>query len=292
MQWDTEKYTKHSQMQFKIGNLAIDKLNPKPGENILDLGCGIGNLTTKIAQLVENGKVTAIDIDDKMIASVKQLIKEKRIDNINVLRCSGTEISYKHTFDAVFSNIVIHWIRDLNLLFKKLHSALIESGRLTIASLYTDPNNPLEIEPKENQLTKISHIELNFLKDFIKDGHYKDILTLQEFQEYQPKVNKEIVYKTYTVDEIRDIIENAGFNNIDIETRQFEISFNDLELFLDYRSSNLWIYFLAYFPEDKRPAVISKLKHLIRDKWYEIPEEKKEFPVKEKWPVIFISAKK
>jgi trans-aconitate methyltransferase len=80
----------------------VDLLAPKPGERILDLGCGDGVLTKKLVDL--GCEVVAVD------SSVPQIEAARKL-GLNAHVISGEELQYKEEFDAVFSNAVLHWIR-------------------------------------------------------------------------------------------------------------------------------------------------------------------------------------
>jgi len=146
MEWNIDDtYESFSQMQYEIGMDALEMLNPKPGELILDIGCGTGNLTVKIAEKVtsshkrgdqndrECGKVIGIDKDKTMIEGAQKRKEIRGLDNLHFMQIDAIQIDYHNEFDAVFSNIVIHWVKDLNKLFEKLYISLKKKGRITIA---------------------------------------------------------------------------------------------------------------------------------------------------------------
>jgi ubiquinone/menaquinone biosynthesis C-methylase UbiE len=299
MEWNTEKYSQYSKMQFNIGTLGIDKLVPKPNEIILDVGCGFGNLTEKIANLVSSGQVIGIDLDQNMVKACRERITKSKIKNFQVFQKSAIEIDYSNKFDAIFSNFILHWIKDNAKVFDKMYNALKYNGRICIATLYTDPNSPLVVssEPEVKtkrlvSLVKISEIELGILANFIQKGYYKDILTLEEFMAYQSQVDKNMVYATNTLKQFQDMLTKANFKDIHIEAQRFINEFDEIGTYFDSRESTLWAYFMAYFPKKYRPAIIEKLKKLIISAWNLVPTEKREFPIKEPWPVLFIQARK
>ena len=68
--WDSSLYDdRHSFVWKKVGDL-IDLLDPQPGERILDLGCGTGHLTAKIAE--RGAEVIGLDASASMIAQARQ----------------------------------------------------------------------------------------------------------------------------------------------------------------------------------------------------------------------------
>ncbi len=76
--WDSNKYTKISDLQEKVGNELIEKLNLKEDYRVLDAGCGIGNITFKVAEIVKNGHVLGIDSSSSMIKKGNNKVKFKK----------------------------------------------------------------------------------------------------------------------------------------------------------------------------------------------------------------------
>ncbi|MGD1804413.1 class I SAM-dependent methyltransferase [Dapis sp. BLCC M126] len=121
-QWDAELYeSKHS----FVSNLALDLLellNPQIGENILDLGCGTGHLTYKIT--TRGAKVVGIDNAPTMIEEAHRCYPD-----IKFLVGDGVNIELKETFDAVFSNAALHWIKEPKKVMHNIWRVLKPGGR-------------------------------------------------------------------------------------------------------------------------------------------------------------------
>ncbi|MDD1777424.1 MAG: methyltransferase domain-containing protein [Candidatus Helarchaeota archaeon] len=296
MEWNPTKYLENSRMQFSIGELAINKLNPQKSEAILDLGCGIGNLTACIAERTTPGTVIGIDPDPNMIAYANAMLKANPHPNLTFIQMDGINIPFQKEFNAVFSNIVIHWIKPLQLLWEKIYNSLRPGGRIQIATIFDDSAPAQDANSKENVTLepkmKISQIELPIMQNFMIKGHFTDILSWEEFQAYQSQVNPNLTYKVYKIPELEEMLKKAGFKDIRIDQQTFWHEFCDPEIYLEYRKSNLWLYFLGYFPEKFRPQLAEKLANLIREEWNNLPAGHKELPIQEKWPILFIHAKK
>ncbi|GLB51862.1 hypothetical protein NBRC110019_09010 [Neptunitalea chrysea] len=70
--WDTSLYVDKHAFVYKYGTGLIDVLNPQSGENILDVGCGTGQLT---AQIREKGcQVIGIDASEEMNKNLSNLV--------------------------------------------------------------------------------------------------------------------------------------------------------------------------------------------------------------------------
>jgi len=118
--WNAEKYSQLASYVPKLGQSVLDLLDPKPAERILDLGCGSGDLTQKITNV--GADVSAIDASQSMVDHARTL-------GIDAHLCDARQLTYEHEFDAVFSNAVLHWIKDHKPVLVGVHKALKPSGR-------------------------------------------------------------------------------------------------------------------------------------------------------------------
>src|SRR5262249_6978810 len=76
-------------------------LAPRAGERILDLGCGDGALTKRLADL--GADVIGVDASPEMVAAAQALSLDARV-------MSGEALTFDGEFDAVFSNAALHWM--------------------------------------------------------------------------------------------------------------------------------------------------------------------------------------
>ena len=100
---------------------VLEWLATQPGEDILDLGCGDGQLTLRIAALGAN--VKGIDASPQMVAAAKARGAEAREGNAESLPFAD------HSFDAVFSNAVLHWVHDHDAMMLEVRRVLRPGGR-------------------------------------------------------------------------------------------------------------------------------------------------------------------
>ncbi|WBX85912.1 class I SAM-dependent methyltransferase [Sphingosinicella microcystinivorans] len=118
--FDPAEYAAHAAFVPALGAAVLGLLAPKPGERILDLGCGDGVLTLK---LVEAGaSVLGTDADPAMVAAA-------RAKGLDAEVMDGQRLSFEGGFDAVFSNAALHWMPDTAAVFAGVHRALKPGGR-------------------------------------------------------------------------------------------------------------------------------------------------------------------
>lgn len=120
--WDAELYEARHAFVWHFGEDLIKLLDPKPGERILDLGCGTGQLTRKIAE--SGAEVVGLDVSPEMIGQARQNFPELCF----VLQDAAT-MPFENEFDAVFSNAALHWMLNASSVAKAIARALRKRGR-------------------------------------------------------------------------------------------------------------------------------------------------------------------
>ena len=97
-------------------------LDPKPGERILDLGCGPGQLTAKIAE--RGAEVVGLDASAEMIGQARQ-----NYPQLQFVLQDAAAMRFESQFDAVFSNAALHWMLDATAVAKAIARVLRPGGR-------------------------------------------------------------------------------------------------------------------------------------------------------------------
>lgn len=119
-QWNVENYQTFASFVPQLGQPLFDLLNPQKGELVLDLGCGDGVLTEK---LVEAGcEVIAVD-------SSKEMVEAACKRGINASMMDARDLLFSNEFDAVFSNAVLHWVKEPEKAVISIARALKKGGR-------------------------------------------------------------------------------------------------------------------------------------------------------------------
>lgn len=123
-EFDGKKYEKASAHQTEWGSRLISEFDLSGTEHILDLGCGDGVLSARLAELVPAGMVLGIDASQGMIDTA--LPKERR--NLRFGRLDINELDFEGQFDLVFSNATLHWVKDHKHLLQNVYRALRPGG--------------------------------------------------------------------------------------------------------------------------------------------------------------------
>ena len=136
-------YQKISELQREHGKKLIhEELQPRPGDIVLDLGCGTGELSAYIAELVaENGKVLGVDPDSERIKLAQSA--HKGIKNLTFVEGSTSHFPNlgSENFDLIYSNHVLHWVFNKPEAFKNMFCSLKPGGMMTLS--YSDHLPPI-----------------------------------------------------------------------------------------------------------------------------------------------------
>lgn len=123
-EFDGSKYREGSTHQKEWGARLIEELRFLGHERVLDLGCGDGALTARIAELVPQGRVVGVDASQGMI----KVASRKRKENLTFRLMDINRLDFNEEFDAVFSNATLHWVKDHWLLLSNIRKSLRTGG--------------------------------------------------------------------------------------------------------------------------------------------------------------------
>jgi trans-aconitate methyltransferase len=121
-QWNAELYDEKHSFVWKMAAALLDLLEAKPGERILDLGCGTGHLTEQIA--ASGAKVVGVDRSPDMIQQAREKYPALQFEVMD-----AREIVFAEPFDAVFSNATLHWIKEPEKAIAGIAKVLRPGGR-------------------------------------------------------------------------------------------------------------------------------------------------------------------
>ena len=118
--WDPDRYARNARFVADHGAPLVDLLAPQAGERILDLGCGDGALSERIAE--HQVELVAVD------ASIEQ-VAAARARGLDARYAQGEALTFYGEFDAVFSNAALHWMLAPEAVIDGVLRALKPGGR-------------------------------------------------------------------------------------------------------------------------------------------------------------------
>src|SRR5271154_2634122 len=112
--WNAADYAANAHFVPALGQAVLELLQPKPGERILDVGCGDGVLTVELVAL--GASVVGIDNAPDMIAAARGRGLDARLMDVRAL-------TFENEFDAVFSNAALHWVKTIRMRLSRVRFA-------------------------------------------------------------------------------------------------------------------------------------------------------------------------
>jgi len=134
-----------------LGEAVMDSLSLKPGEHVLDIGCGCGHTSLSLADRVgAEGSVTGIDISAPMLAVASQLAAEHNTWHNSVQFLEADAQTHRFTpesYDAAFSRFGVMFFEDPVAAFTNIRASLRPSGRLAFCCWQPRAVNPFMTVP-------------------------------------------------------------------------------------------------------------------------------------------------
>lgn len=107
--WSGEDYARHSGHHRALDDWFLARHRPGPGDVVVDLGCGSGEFTARLAALVPEGRVVGVDPDASMLRSAERHaaanleLRQGSAEQLDALLPAGS-------VDVVVSRAVLHWL--------------------------------------------------------------------------------------------------------------------------------------------------------------------------------------
>lgn len=153
-------------VQQERTDLLIEKLALKPTDHVIDLGAGSGYFSFRMAPLVPQGKVYAVDISPEMLAIVRAKMRKSNAENIEPVLSTVTDLKLeKNSADCVLIVDAYHEFSHPLEMGKSIYDTLRPGGKLVLIEYrMEDPGIPIKKLHKMSQKQAIEEISAVGLK--------------------------------------------------------------------------------------------------------------------------------
>ena len=161
-----EKLSVYNRVHFRMMSFVHDTLyglflNPykllnaaglKPGQKVLEVGCGPGFFTIPAAKIVgEKGKVYALDVNPVAVETVRRKIMENNLKNVKIMLADASETGLPdESIDVAFLFGVIHALKDVAAVMREMHRILKVKGILSVQKSWWSEKRLLDAVTKNN----------------------------------------------------------------------------------------------------------------------------------------------
>lgn len=131
----TSQEASHHRVIGPAGLLAMERLDPQPGQTVVDLGCGTGQTTVDLARRVApGGQVVGVDIAAAMFERARQHLADAGVDNVELVHADVQSSDLgQGRFDGAFSRFGVMFFSDPAAAFTNVHDSLRSGGVLSFA---------------------------------------------------------------------------------------------------------------------------------------------------------------
>ena len=124
--WDAASYDRVGTPMTEMAVSVLDRIEFRGDERVLDAGCGTGQVSELLLDLVPKGRVLAVDADVDMVGLAAQRLQGRA----EVYQTDLLELELEDAVDVIVSTATFHWVLDHEGLFSTLFDALRPGGRL------------------------------------------------------------------------------------------------------------------------------------------------------------------
>lgn len=126
MPWNPDQYLKFKALRDQPFYDLLNFIQVRPNLEVIDLGCGDGHLTVKLAEYLPQSKVLGVDNSSEMLAKAYPLAREGVQFDLQPIEAATGQ------YDIVFSNAAIQWVPDHANLIPRLFAMVKAGGQLVI----------------------------------------------------------------------------------------------------------------------------------------------------------------
>jgi trans-aconitate 2-methyltransferase len=147
--WDPDRYHQFEKERSAPFFDLLALVERRPALSVIDLGCGTGELTARLADALPGADVTGLDRSPEMLARAQPLARPglhfEQGDISDIARDIAT---MRGQWDLIFSNAALQWVEDHNVLIPRLLASVRPGGQLVVQvpSNHTHPTHTLILE--------------------------------------------------------------------------------------------------------------------------------------------------
>lgn len=145
--WQAADYARHSSLQEAMASEVLALLQLSGSEHVLDVGCGDGRLTARIADCLPRGDILGVDASADMIAFAVVSFGSSAAyprDNLRFEVVDARALPYRDAYDLVLSFNALHWVPEQAHALRGIAAALRPSGRAQLRLVVKGEQTSLE----------------------------------------------------------------------------------------------------------------------------------------------------
>lgn len=131
--WSVLSFAGFQGWESAIRRRTVERLELKPGDAVLDVGCGRGSNFSLLERAVgPQGRIVGVDYSSDMLRGAQELVGRRRWSNVEVVRADAAEMSYAGEFDAALCTVSMSVIPRWREALSRMVAAVKPGGRVVV----------------------------------------------------------------------------------------------------------------------------------------------------------------
>jgi trans-aconitate 2-methyltransferase len=233
MGWDPDQYQRYERERAQPFVDALALVARRPGLRVVDLGCGTGELTRRLADALPDSNVVGIDSSTEMLArAAPQARPGLRFERAAIEEVEGD-------WDLVFSHAALHWVADHHSLVPRLFGLVRPGGQLVVQM----PSNR-------------SHVSQVRLHELAAEPPFRDVLGGWTFA--WPGLN---------INDYGQLLYNAGAIEQTVYEKLYGHVLGGADDVAEWMRGSTMVPYLERLPEPLRAPFLERYRELLRNEW-------------------------
>jgi trans-aconitate 2-methyltransferase len=233
MPWDPDRYHLFKRERAAPFNDLLGMIRPREGMQVIDLGCGTGELTARLADALPGSEVLGLDSSPEMLERAQELSRPGLRFELGDLREAGG------SWDLVFTHAVIQWVEDHVSLLPRLMRLLRPDGQLAV-QLPSNHQHPTHLLIQE---TAREDPFAGALGGWIRES---PVLGIEEYAE---------------------ILHAAGGVNLSVLEKVYPHVLEDADAMADWTSGTAMLPYFERLPAEMRDPFIASYREKLRRRY-------------------------
>ena len=146
--WDyrSDRYGRSERDFEPIREAAIDRLDLRAGDRVLEIGCGPGvNFERLRDEIGPDGELVAVDYSPGMVENARERIEAHGWENVEIRRADAAGVEFDDPFDAAIATLALSVMPDARRVAETVYRALRPGARFAVVDVRPIPSGPLRV---------------------------------------------------------------------------------------------------------------------------------------------------
>jgi len=233
MPWDPERYEQFQKERYAPFEDLVKLIKVREGLHVIDLGCGTGELTRRLADLLPDSDVLGIDSSSEMLERAAERARSGlRFEQRAIEDAAGA-------WDIVFSHAALQWVDDHPSLIPRLLSLARPGGRLVVQM----PSN-------------FSHPTHTIIEEIAGEAPFRD-----------PLGGRTRPWPVLSIDAYAELLHAHGATEITVFEKVYPHVLPDADALADWMSGTALVPVFERLPEALRESFMERYRERLRARW-------------------------